>query len=477
MTAPLGRPSPAPSPTSGDGVLRPLLVLAIPFAIGSGLHLAAMAVNRAWVGRVGTEALAAVGLAAQTLLVLGVCAMGMAIGTLAGVARSIGAGDRAQAGQFFAQGIHVALMTGIAAAVASIFLPEPLLRWMGADSTVAGPAATYLRLGMVGLLVQAPLFTLAYALQGAGEARASLRLSAVAPLANLVLDPLFIFGFRLGVEGAAYAAVLSNALGLAAGLWLIGAGRTGLHVDRAAFRLRGRVLARIVTVGVPGSLEHMVRMVAGIGLLVILTPFGATVLSAYTSANVILMMLIFPGIALGQATAALVGQNLGAGRPDRAWRTAWASATLYSAFMTFLAAVVWVAGEPLVRIFDDNPEVVEEGRRILRTVVICFPFIGVALTLSRAFGGAGRTLPPMAASAIAHLLLQIPLARFLASSHGPFGAYVAMVAAFMLHGLLSAGLFVRYFRGWRGGGNERAASGLGRGSSVPWQGDRSVDPD
>jgi Na+-driven multidrug efflux pump len=204
-----------------------------------------------------------------------------------------------------------------------------------------------------------------------------------------------------------------------------------------------------VAVGFPGSLEHVVRTVAGFLLVVLLTGFGPAVLSAYTSGNIITMTLIFPGVALGQATAALIGQSLGAGRPDRAWRTAWAAAGLYGAFMTALGVVIWLLAGPLVGFFDDNPAVVAEGERLLRIMVTCFPLLGVALTLSRAFAGAGSTVPAMVVAALAHLVVQIPLARVLAGRFGPPGAYWAMSTAFMVHGLLSAGLFFHRFRRWR----------------------------
>ncbi len=446
---PPGAETRRPGGLTEGGIVRPLLGLALPFALGSALHLLSTTINRAWVGRVGTEALAALGVASQALMVLIVCAMGMAIGTLAGVARSTGERDPAQAARYFGQGLNVALLTGAVIALSAAFLPAPLMAWMGAPGDVAGPATGYLRIGMIGMLVQAPLFAVTYALQGAGEARASVRISAVAPVANLALDPLFIFGFGWGVPGAAVASVLSSALGLATGLWIISRGRTGLRLERDAFRPRAAILGRIIAVGFPGSLEHVVRTVAGFLLVVLLTGFGPAVLSAYTSANMITMTLIFPGVALGQATAALIGQNLGAGRPDRAWRTAWASAGLYAAFMTALGVLIWWFAGPLVGFFDGNPVVVDEGRRLLQIMVLCFPLLGVALTLSRAFAGAGSTVPAMVVAAIAHLLVQIPLARFLSARFGPPGAYWAMAAAFMLHGVLSGGLFFHRFRRWR----------------------------
>lgn len=462
------------------GILRPLLHLAVPFAVGNVLNLLNLTIDRLWVGRVGTEALAALGMAHSALMVLMVTAMGMAVGTLAGVAQSVGAGRPAEASRYFGQGLYIALTLGIVVAVGAIWLPEPIMAWMGAQPGVADPATAYLRIGMAGMVAQAPLLAVTFALQGAGEARAALHLSTVAPILNTALDPLFIFGLDLGMPGAAWATLVAVAAATAVGLYLVTGGRTSLRLGRDAFVVRPGILRRIVAVGFPGSLEHVVRTVAGFALVTILTAFGPAVLSAYTAANVVIMMLIFPGLALGQAAASLVGQNLGAGRPARAWRTAWASAGLYVSVMIALGTAVWLGADTLVAVFDDNPAVVREGRRLLRIVSLCFPFIAVALTLSKSFGGAGRTLPAMTAAAVAHLLVQIPLAVLLSREAGPVGAYVAMASAFALHGLLSATLFVRYFRGWRRGAgaglDERTVGRDGRGISSPWQGDRKRGP-
>ena len=156
---------------------------------------------------------------------------------------------------------------------------------------------------------------------------------------------------------------------------------------------------------------------------------------------VVLLALILPGLALGQATASLMGQNLGANKPDRAWRTAWLATGLYVAFMIVLGAVIYAFAGPLIGVFDPNPAVVAEGERLLRVIVFCFPLIAVALLLGKAFGGAGRTLPALAAAASAHLLFQLPVVYYLSENYGPIGAYYGMAGAFVLHGTLSALLF------------------------------------
>lgn len=431
--------------TSG-GVAGVLVRLALPFMLAGFLSTLTLTVDRLWVGRVGTTALAALGTAHSALMVMLTLLMGMAVGTLAGVARSCGSRDLNQASRFFGQGIRVSLVCGAIFAGLAFFVPELVLRFVGADVTVAGPAVAYMRIVMWGLLIHAPLFVLIFALQGAGDARSALIVSAIGPIANAIFDPIFIFTLEMGMPGAAWATVLANLIALVCGAQLLRMGRARLRITRDAFAPDLAVVKRIIAVGLPGTLEHLVRTSAGFALVTLLTPFGAGVVSAYTAGVVLVFATIFPGLALGQATAAVVGQNLGANRPLRAWRVTWIATAIYAALMLVLALCFALFAEPLIGVFDDNPEVMAEGARFLRIFVLCFPAISVALIVSKAFGGAGDTKPPMVAAAIAHIVVQVPLVYWLAQRFHTSGAYAGMAVAFWVHGGLNALLFVRHYR-------------------------------
>ncbi|MCB9546602.1 MAG: MATE family efflux transporter [Myxococcales bacterium] len=433
------------APLTEGSIVRPLLRLAIPFAVGNLLNLTTLVVDRLWVGRVGTEALAALGTANAALMVFMTVSMGMSVGTLAGVARATGSRDAHRAGSFFQQGMLLAWALGLVFFLASWFAPAGIIGFVAPGGDLHGPATDYLQISMGGLLVYAPLQTLTFALQGAGEARVAMRLSAIAPIINALLDPLFIFGFDLGVAGAAWATVTATAIALAVAWRAVTApGRAILATG--TLRLDGAILRRIAFIGFPGTLEHLVRNVASFALVKLIAGFGAAVLSAYTTAMVLLMMLIFPGLAIGQATSSLVGQNLGAGQAGRAWRTAWSATALYATFMVVVGGLIYLFAGPLVALFDPNPIVVAEGRRLLHIVVLCFPLLAVAFVLSRAFAGAGNTLPAMAVAAVAHLAWQLPMVHYLGLAYGPVGAWWSMSSAFMVHGLLAAGVYIARHR-------------------------------
>ncbi|MCA9523284.1 MAG: MATE family efflux transporter [Myxococcales bacterium] len=432
---------------SSDSIVRPLLGLALPYAVSGLFGVLNIVIDRFWVGKVGTNALAALGTAQSILMVMMTVLMGMAIGTLAGVARSVGEEKSQETSRFAAGGVLVGFALGCMGLLAGfLYAPDALMHVIDAEAAVRLPATSYLRISMWGLSLLGPLFAIIYALQGAGDARRSLVLASVSPLTNAILDPILIFGFDLGMPGAAWATVAANGVGLAVGLVILR--RRGGFL-RGAWQgdwLSARVIRRIVAVGLPGSLEHLVRTVAGALLVYLLTPFGASVVSAYTAGTVLVMLAIFPGLSLGQATAALVGQNLGASRPERAWQTAWVSVAIYLALMIACGALYSAFPAQLIGVFDDNPEVLREGTRYLRIFSCSFPFIAVSLTLSKAFAGAGNTKPPMIAAAIAHLAVQIPLVWYLAHHFASTGAYIGMSIAFVVHASASAMLFIPRFR-------------------------------
>ncbi len=448
-------PPPSESLTEGSPV-RALLRLALPFMVGNVLNLVVLLADRLWVGEVGTAALAALGVAHVSLMIIGTVMMGMGVGTLAGVARNIGIGDTTEASRYYGRGLLLAVGLGVALIGLAFVVPEPLLEFMEVGGEVGAPAAAYLRISMWGAIFQVPMFVQNFALQGAGEARAALVVSTVSPLLNAALDPLFIFGLDMGLPGAAWASLASYAAGFATGAWLIGRGRLRLGVSRASFAGGGGITRRIVKVGVPGTLEHLVRTLASFSLVTIIAPFGKTVLSAYSTTLVLAMALVIPGLAIGQAAAALMGQNLGAGRPRRAWHTAWIAVGLYAGMMCVAGVLVHTFAEPLIAAFDDNPAVVREGALLLRIQVFAYPAIAVALGLSKAFGGAGTTLPAMLSAAVGHLFVQIPAAWYFSQIHGPVGAYWAMASAFIVHAVVQAALFIHRFR--PGGPVARAAA-------------------
>ena len=434
--------------------------LAIPFLMANAVNLIVLLADRIWIGILGTTYLAAVGMAHAALVICITTIMSPGIGTLTGVAKSIGAKDQSAVDTYVRNGFLIGVGTGLLFGVGGFLLPDMVMSIMSTDAetseAVIGAARSYLQISLFGLCVQAPLYVLTFALQGAGKAKEAFRLQSVAPIVNLILDPILIFGpnagmpswlptLGLGLDGAALASVIGYGSAFLIALIYV---PSVLKVQFGIAQLRTvslKIWRIILGVGLPGTVEQLVRSAAILLLVKILSPFGSAVLAAYTASIMVIMFLIFPGLALGQATAALVGQNLGANKARRAYGTALKSMGMYFIFMVLASVLIFIAAEGLISIFDRNPEVIREGATILRRYCYCFPLIAFAIIVSKVFAGSGKTLPPMLTSIISHLVIQIPLAWWWSQEGGPSGAYWAMVVAFWMHGSLN----MLVFFGWK----------------------------
>ena len=440
MTAPVTQPN-----LTQGSLIRRLVELAGPFMLANLLQLTVLAADRIWIGRVGTSALAGLGLAHVAVMICFTLLLGPAIGTLAGVAKHIGSGDREAAETVLGQGILIGTGLGVLFGISAFIVPQWVLSFMGEQANVSTDTGQYLSVSFFALCFHGPLLALTFAIQGAGEARAALIIQAVAPVVNGILDPILIFGLGWGMAGAAWASVFGYGCALAVGLYMVRQDGLKIRWRSPILRLSPDISREIFRVGVPGTIEQIVRTGALFLLVRILAQFGQIILSAYTVTVMITLVLVRLGVALGQATAALVGQNLSAGKLARAWKTTWISVLFYGCFMVCSMGLLWYFSGTLIAVFDSKTEVIVEGSRLLKIMTVSFPGIAVALILSKAFAGASKTRPPMVSAGFAHLLFQIPLAWYWSKEYGPDGAYWAMTLAFYVHAALNGYFFWYYF--------------------------------
>jgi putative MATE family efflux protein len=401
----------------------------------------------AFVGRLGPASVAAVGISGQVLMLLFTVFMGIATAATAMVARAIGAGDQERADAVAAQALLLSLVASVVVGGVGYALAPRLLSIFGAEPEVVRLATGYLRIMFVGIAAILSLFTGAGILRGAGDALTPLLISVVAGVANGVLDPLLIFGLlgfpRLGVHGAAVASVAAQFIGFGIGLYVLTSGRTRVRLRLGAFRPDPATLWRIVAVGVPSSVQMVLRAVMGVVLLPIVAGFGTHVLAAFTVGGRLMMVGFMPTFGIAAASATLVGQNLGAGRPERAEKSALASTGMSVAIMAAAAVVASACAPFIIGAFAPEPGVVDAGRFFLRIAAPGLVFAAVGITLGRAVAGAGDTVPPMIIALLVLWGLQVPLAYFLARipSMGETGVYWAGTLA----GLAQAAMTSAYF--------------------------------
>lgn len=432
---------------TGGSLVQAVMRLAAPMLASAVLQNVQSLIDLFWVGRLGPTAVAAVAMSGTILMVLFPMLMGLSTGTVALVARAVGAGRHDEAGAAAGQSLLLSILVGGLSALVGWFFSTRLFLLLGAEPSVMAEGGAYLRIALLGSFTVFTLFIGNAALQGAGDTVMPMFVMAVANVLNIVLDPLLIFGPgpfpALGVCGAAVATVLAQAVAAALSLFILSRGKSHLHIRAHHWRPDGPLAWRILRIGLPGSGQMLSRSLMSAVMMRIVAGCGTAAVAAYGTGLRFHMIILMPAFALGGAAATLVGQNLGAGKPERARRAAWIAAALDALFM-LCAAVLMVAGAPgLIRIFNADPDVVELGAHYLRVVSPFYVFAAFGIVLGRALNGAGDSLGPMVITIGTLWGLQVPLAVWFSRLWVPatVGIWWAIVVAFITQGLLVTGWF------------------------------------
>src|SRR5579863_5766995 len=399
---------------------RAIFLLAVPMVLEMVLESLFAVVDVFWVGRLGANAVATVGLTESMLSLVFSVAMGLSLSTTAMVARRIGEKDpegAAVAGvQAIALGLIVSLLIGIPCGV---WAPN-LLRLMGASPDIVATGSGYTRICLGGSFAVLLLFLNNAIFRGAGDAAIAMRLLWVSNIINLVLDPCLIFGWgpfpRLGVTGAALATLTGRSIGVLYQFYRLMRGTERLRILRSQIRLSASVMLRLIRVSLTGILQFAIAHTSWIGLVRIVSIFGAAALAGYTIAIRIVIFVILPSWGLSNAAATLVGQNLGASHPERAEKAVWRTGLYNVTFLGLIGVVFIFFSVPIVRLFTHDPEVVPLGSACLR--IISYGNLGYAyfMVMMQAFNGAGDTITPTIVNFFGFWLLEIPLAYWLAIS-------------------------------------------------------------
>lgn len=433
--------------TSGS-VWKGLMSLAGPMFISTTLQNAQNLIGLFWVGRLGSDAVAALAMSGTILMMLFPVVMGLATGTVAVVSRSTGAGRAGEAEEAAGQSLGVAMICGIVAGAVGWYWAGDICRLQGAAGEVAHLGTQYLGIAFLGCFTVFLLFIGNSILQASGNTVVPMRAMILATILNLVLDPIFIFGLlgvpRMGVEGAAVAMVLAQAAALVVVLRALAQGKSGVRVRLADWQLRWEPAWRLMRIGIPSSGQMLSRSLMSVALMRIVAGCGTAAVAAYGIGARFHMLILMPAFVLGNAAGAMVGQNLGAGHPDRAQRAAWLATAMDAVIMLVCALGLTLFAAPLVRMFDRNPEVVRMGADYLRITSFFHVFAALSIVLGRALQGAGDTLAPMVTTIIGLWGIQVPLAIFMAHHMVPatHGIWWSVAITLTVNGLMVGGWFM-----------------------------------
>src|SRR5580693_3383982 len=377
---------------------RAILLLAIPMVLEMVLESLFSVVAVFWVGRLGADAVATVGLTESLLSLVFAVGLGLSLSTTAMVARRIGEKDPEGAAVAGTQAIFLGFGVSTVIGIPCWIYGGELLRLMGASPAIVATGSGYARIALGGSGVVLLLFLNNAIFRGAGDAAVAMRLLWVSNIINLILDPCFIFGIgpfpKLGVTGAAVATFTGRSIGVLYQFYRLLRGTERIRILTSQIHGNLGVLLRLLRVSLTGILQFAIAHTSWIGLVRIVSIFGSAALAGYTIAIRIVIFIILPSWGLSNAAATLVGQNLGAGHPERAEKAVWRTG-LYNMIFLGLVGVVFIAiPEPIIHLFTSDPAVVPLGVACLR--IISYGNLGYAyfMVMMQAFNGAGDTITP-----------------------------------------------------------------------------------
>jgi len=397
---------------------RAVFLLAVPMVLELVLESTFAVVDIYFVGKLGSSAIATVGLTETLLFLIYAVGIGLAMGVTAVVARRVGEGEREAAAVTAVQAIWIALIVSLPFAVVGIVFAQDLLRLMGGDAWTLEHGYRYMQWALGSNAVIMLLFTINAVFRGAGDAAAAMRVLWLANGLNIVLDPILIFGFgpvpALGIEGAAIATTIGRGAGVLLQLYILFRGGQHLSVLPSQIVWHAAHLWSIVRTSLGGIGQMIVAMTSWIFLMRILASIGSEAVAGATIAIRIMMFTLMPAWGMSNAAATLVGQNLGAQEPGRAEASVWRIGFYNMAYLLCVAVVFFLLPAEMMGIFTDDPVVIATGGEWVRILSYSLFVYGWWMVSVQAFNGAGDTVTPTWINVVFFWLIQIPLSWLLA---------------------------------------------------------------
>jgi putative MATE family efflux protein len=420
--------------TSGS-IDKAIFMLSIPMILEMSMESLFAVVDAFYVSRLGVDALATVSLTESVLTLVYSLAIGLSMGATAMVARRVGEGDVPAAAKAGVQAIYLAIGISIAISLVGLFFSENILGLMGASESVIASGSGYTRWMLSGNITVMLIFLINAIFRGAGDASLAMRVLILSNVLNIILDPIFIFGFgpipAFGVEGAAIATTIGRGIGVLYQISHLVYGKGLIKINRQNMGIDFGLIGRLIKVSAGGTGQFIIASASWIFLVRIVSTFGSEALAGYTIAIRVIVFAILPAWGMANAAATLVGQNLGAGQPERAEQSVWRTGFFNMIFMAFITVTFMTMARPIVELFTTDAVVLANATQCLKIVAIGYIFYAYGMVVAQSFNGAGDTRTPTILNFFAFWMFQIPLAYILAITlnMGPKGVYVAIVVA------------------------------------------------
>jgi MATE family, multidrug efflux pump len=454
MAIPAPRAPRHAAPLTEGPITLALVRLAVPIVAANILQTAYQLTDTFWVGRLSAQAVAAVSLSFPINFLMIAIGAGLPIAGTVLLAQYKGRGDHSAMDHVAAQTLLLVSCVAVVLATIGYATAEPVMRFLGAAPDVLSDAVAFLRMTFLGFVFVFGYLAFQALMRGIGVVYTPMYIVLGTVLLNFLLDPLFIFGYgpfpALGVAGAALATLCTQAVAGGVGLYLLSRGRWGVKLHRRDFKPDFGLMKAILRIGFPASVEQATRAIGMTLMTLLVATFGTVTVAAYGIGSRVLGMVIVPALGLSMATSTLVGQNIGAGRIDRAERTAWTSAAVaFSALLT-VGVLLFLIARPLSEFLaPEGGEAIDQSAYFIRVTAFTFGFIGLQQVLTGSLRGSGDTVAPMVLAIISLWVLQFPLAYVL-SKHTGLGRH-GIWWSFAVSNVLAASVtFAWFLRGdWK----------------------------
>ncbi|HLT07520.1 MAG TPA: MATE family efflux transporter [Cyclobacteriaceae bacterium] len=421
-------------------ILGSLVSIAIPIIFSNILQSAYQLIDTFWLGRLGANAVAAVSISFPILFLVLSLGGGLTLAGTVIVSQFKGANDQTNVDFSSSQTVFVVFFVSVLLALVGNFAAGPMMRMVGAGSEILEDSVTYFKISSYGFIFLFMFFVFQSLMRGIGNVLLPMYIVLGTVFLNLVLDPLFIYGFGpipgYGVAGAAVASVMTQAISALAGIYILWKGRQGIRISKSNMYFDLGFMKKLFRIGLPSSFEQSTRAAGMTMMVMLVTSFGSEVVAAYGIGSRILSLVIVPALGLAIATTALVGQNVGAGKIGRAEKIGNLSYMVSFSSLSVIGVLFFLFAEALTAFFVPNePDVIKDGAFFIRIMSLSFGFMGVQQVLNGVFNGTGFTKASMMISILGLWVLRFPLAYVL-SNHTALG-YEGIWWAFPISNLIT----------------------------------------
>ena len=433
--------------TEGN-LLKGLLTISFPIIVSNVLQSVVEVIDLFFVGRLGPDAIAGVAMSMMFILTIMTIIIGVVTATTAFISHAWGAKEFDAPGNLLIHALLIGAGFAVVFAILGLFGSDQILLLLGANPEVARLGGAFLKVILLGNFSMVGLWILCSAYQSCGDAKTPMLVMVGANIINIIFNPLLIFGYGIvpacGIIGSALATILGRTCGF---LYL----SSVIYSGKGPFRLPHTIsidtglIRRLFIIAIPNSIQNGMKSLALLALTAIVATFGSAAIAAYGIVIRMELIAMMPGFAIATATAVIVGQNLGARKPDRAVTGVYYSLVFYGVLMMLIAGCYAVFSTQIIGFFDPSGTSTQVGTGYFHTVAPFYLMTAISTILAFAMNGAGATRIPMYATAFALILVQIPLAIMLPGllENGITGVWDAVIIGLTLQAVLLSILFAK----------------------------------